>query len=357
MGICGSTIAAEQKISQQIQELVDKDQQTEARKIKLLLLGAGESGKSTVFKQMRILYGTSFTDDDRKNFRPVIFNNVLLSMKTLIQNADELGYHIDASAEKDAIAALADDAVVDEATAAMIAKLWADAGVQTTYDNRARFQLNDSAKYYFDKVAVIGAAGYIPTTDDVLRSRVRTSGIVEEKYNIEGVEFVIYDVGGQRNERKKWIHCFDSVTAVIFVASLSEYDQVLFEDQSVNRMHEAIGLFSEICNSRYFANSSMILFLNKRDLFEEKIKKVDLRHDGSAGIPPRFTDYTGGCDFVAAKTYITDRFLEVNRRVGPKKKIAYHVTCATDTGNVRVVFNTCKDAILHDNTVGSGFMD
>jgi G-protein alpha subunit len=61
----------------------------------------------------------------------------------------------------------------------------------------------------------------------------------------------MYDVGGQRNERKKWIHCFDDVTAVIFVASLSEYDQVLYEDNTVNRMEEAVTLFSDIANSRY----------------------------------------------------------------------------------------------------------
>ena len=69
-----------------------------------------------------------------------------------------------------------------------------------------------------------------------------TSGIVEEKYVIDGVEFVMYDVGGQRNERKKWIHCFDNVTAVIFVAAISEYDQVLYEDNTQNRIIEAVNL-------------------------------------------------------------------------------------------------------------------
>lgn len=67
-------------------------------------------------------------------------------------------------------------------------------------------------------------------------SRVRTSGIVTERYNIDGTTFEMYDVGGQRNERKKWIHCFEGVTAVIFVAAISEYDQKLFEDASTNRM-------------------------------------------------------------------------------------------------------------------------
>ena len=84
----------------------------------------------------------------------------------------------------------------------------------------------------------------------------------------------MFDVGGQRNERKKWIHCFEGVTAVLFVAAISAYDQVLYEDENTNRMVEALNLFSEICNSNWFRDTAMILFLNKRDLFMEKIKKV-----------------------------------------------------------------------------------
>jgi hypothetical protein len=77
---------------------------------------------------------------------------------------------------------------------------------------------------------------YVPSRDDVLHTRLRTIGIREERYIIDGSVFEMYDVGGQRNERKKWIHVFDGVNAVIFVAALSEYDQWLVEDQKVNRM-------------------------------------------------------------------------------------------------------------------------
>lgn len=93
------------------------------------------------------------------------------------------------------------------------------------------------------------------------------------------------DVGGQRNERRKWIHVFDSVTAIIFVTSLSEYDMVLEEDETMNRMRESMLLFDEICNCRYFKETSIIIFFNKRDLFAEKIKKTDLK--------VCFPDYTG----------------------------------------------------------------
>ncbi len=74
----------------------------------------------------------------------------------------------------------------------------------------------------------------------------------------------MFDVGGQRNERKKWIHCFEHVTAVLFVVALSEYNMVLFEDHTQNRLTESLNLFKEICNTRYLSNVALMLFLNKR---------------------------------------------------------------------------------------------
>ena len=98
------------------------------------------------------------------------------------------------------------------------------------------------------------------------------------------------DVGGQRSERRKWIHCFESVTSIIFVTSLSEYDQVLLEeknqvrkwiqitisptDGSQNRMAESLVLFESVINSRWFLCTSIILFLNKIDIFKNKLPKV-----------------------------------------------------------------------------------
>lgn len=76
----------------------------------------------------------------------------------------------------------------------------------------------------------------LPTNPAVSRCLVRMRRVIDpRRYEIDGSIFEMYDVGGQRNERKKWIHCFDNVTAVIFVAALSEYDQCLFEDASTNR--------------------------------------------------------------------------------------------------------------------------
>lgn len=72
----------------------------------------------------------------------------------------------------------------------------------------------------------------MPTEQDILRTRVKTTGIVEVHFSFKNLNFKLFDVGGQRSERKKWIHCFEDVTAIIFCVAMSEYDQVLHEDET-----------------------------------------------------------------------------------------------------------------------------
>lgn len=103
--------------------------------------------------------------------------------------------------------------------------MWVDGGVQEAMSRANEFQLNDSSEYFWKRADVILQPDYIPNDDDVLRSRVRTTGIVSQNFSIKEQKYTVFDVGGQRNERRKWIHCFDNVTAVIFVTAISEFDQ------------------------------------------------------------------------------------------------------------------------------------
>lgn len=378
MGACSAKPADERAAIDRDAEFdkqIRRDNERDRAKIKLLLLGAGESGKSTIFKQMRLLYGKGYSEEDRRQMLPVVYFNTLTSIQAMIAACAELGYPIEQTASIGALRALPDDAVITPDVAAHIAALWKDPSVMRAYRERSKFQLNDSAKFFFDKVLEISAPDYIPTIDDIIKTRVRTAGILEETYRIDGVDFVVYDVGGQRNERRKWIHAFDDVAAIIFVASLSEYDQTLFEDNLVNRLIEALNLFEEMCNSRWFENKSIILFLNKSDLFQEKIKHTDLRQPNPNPFaadkePVLFADYTGGCNYDAALRYIVSKFLQraghegsgvypsAKRRAGgpAKKEVFWQVTCATDSANVDTVFQSAKEIILKNNLTASGFM-
>ncbi len=91
------------------------------------------------------------------------------------------------------------------------------------HSGTCRYQLNDSAAYYFDSIERLSQASYVPTPQDVLRARVRTTGIIETSFRFKGLIYRVFDVGGQRSERRKWIQCFDDVTAVIFVVALSGF--------------------------------------------------------------------------------------------------------------------------------------
>ncbi|KAF6774010.1 hypothetical protein AHF37_06136 [Paragonimus kellicotti] len=113
-----------------------------------------------------------------------------------------------------------------------IRQLWADAGMKECFERRREFQLTDSSKYYLDNFDLIAAPDYLPTLQDILRVRVPTTGIVEYPFNLNSTVFRIVDVGGQRSERRKWIHCFENATSIIFLAALNEYDQVLVENNN-----------------------------------------------------------------------------------------------------------------------------
>jgi len=359
MGLCASKNAENAKNRKIQRELAD-DMKKQDEIMKLLLLGAGESGKSTIFKQMKILYGKPWDKDEINAMKPVISSNIIQNLKSVIDYIKTNNISVENDALLTEISLKTDDSLIDAALGAKIKKVWEDPGVKNTWANRSKFQVLDCLEYYCNNIDRISSASFVPTEMDILQARVRTSGIVEEKYVIDGVQFSMFDVGGQRNERKKWIHCFDSVTAVIFVAALSEYDQVLYEDSQTNRIDEAIKLFEEICNSSWFRKTSMILFLNKKDLFAEKLFKIPFRVPGK-----RYDDFAGPYaeesnapreDVIqAAQKYILNLF--VSRKQQADKEVYSHVTCATDTKNVQVVFSACKDIILRRNLVNSGFMD
>jgi len=196
-----------------------------------------------------------------------------------------------------------------------------------------KYQLNDTADYFFENVDRISTEDYVPSSDDVLRARIRSTGIEEAEFAFEKLTFTMVDVGGQRSERRKWIHCFDNVTAILFCAALSEYDQTLREDNSQNRMAEAMLLFDEVSNSIHLSKNTIILFLNKTDLFDIKIKRVPL-----SICFPEFTS----SDPEEAKLYIRDRFLERAQ----SQDIYTHFTCALNTKNIQVVITAVRDKLL-----------
>nr|XP_023024071.1 guanine nucleotide-binding protein G(q) subunit alpha-like [Leptinotarsa decemlineata] len=330
MQCCQSDEAREQKrINAEIEKQLRRDKRDARRELKLLLLGTGESGKSTFIKQMRIIHGAGYSDEDKRGFIKLVFQNIFMAMQSMIKAMDLLKIQYGSPGSQDQaelIKSIDYETVTtfESPYVEAIKDLWNDAGIQECYDRRREYQLTDSAKYYLSDLERIRAPDYLPTEQDILRARAPTTGIIEYPFDLDSIIF-------------RYVLIIIARTSIIFLVALSEYDQILFESENENRMEESKALFKTIITYPWFQHSSVILFLNKKDLLEEKIMYSHL--------VDYFPEYEGPQrDAIAAREFILRMFVDLNP---DSEKIIYsHFTCATDTENIKLVFCAVKDTIM-----------
>ncbi|KAI9343649.1 guanine nucleotide binding protein, alpha subunit [Obelidium mucronatum] len=431
MGACESSPETQAALvaSKEIDKLLKADAKTAADVVKLLLLGAGETGKSTILKQIRIIYSSGFAAEEQQSYRTAILGNLVTCSKCLVFAMDTLKipygfepskfegvvevseplgtilagvedsdgpgsmYSLKQSgsdSKRDSVAAsrhsigegynpnlknspmiqaaereyrkaggpkqtghvpeaaqivkklpfnVAPGESISKEAVAAIKTLWADCGIQYCFTRANEFQLMDCCKYFLDSIDRISANDFVPSEQDILNCRVMTTSIVETKIVIKDVTVKIFDVGGQRSERKKWAPYFDDVSAIIYLTAISSYDQVCYEDNSTNRILESLNLFSSICNHPMFKKTSMILFMNKIDLFKIKLE--------ASPVINYFPTYEGPNDYDNASEYFASRFLALNKY--PERKVYVHFTWATDTKQTKKVLDTVNKIILNSN--------
>ncbi|XP_063770521.1 guanine nucleotide-binding protein subunit alpha-15 [Pseudophryne corroboree] len=352
-------------INREINRMLKFHKRSAQRELKLLLLGTGESGKSTFIKQMRIIHGSGFSDQDRIMYAQLVHQNIVTCAQSLVGAMETLRIPYIWEENKvngKMISGLEVYSVqqLEKHHVIAIKKLWSDPGIRKCYERRREFQLLDSAFYYLTNLERITQDGYMPTNEDILRIRVPTTGINEYCFSVDKVNLRMVDVGGQKSERKKWIHCFENVNALIYLASLSEYDQQLEENRKENRMRESLALFRSVMELPWFKETPIILFLNKTDLLAEKICSSDLatyfpkfkgpRHDAEAATKYIMRYY----EEIFLKTKILDVFGKVKK--DGARTLYIHETCATDTQNIRKVFNDTKEAVLRKYLIEFGIV-
>uniref|UniRef100_A0A672KJ33 Guanine nucleotide binding protein (G protein) alpha 12a n=1 Tax=Sinocyclocheilus grahami TaxID=75366 RepID=A0A672KJ33_SINGR len=301
--------------SREIDAMLAREKRSVRRLVKILLLGAGESGKSTFLKQMRIIHGKEFDQKALLDFRDTIFENVI---KVTVSSLREVWLFLTPE-----LSVLFVSSFVNLKTFFVVFLLQ-----------------SESVKYFLDNLDRIGLLNYVPSRQDILLARKATKGIVEHDFVIKKIPFKMVDVGGQRSQRQKWFQCFDGITSILFMVSSSEYDQVLMEDRRTNRLVESMNIFETIVNNKLFSNVSIILFLNKMDLLVEKVRKISIcKHFSDfRGDPHRLED---------VQTYLVQCFNR--KRRNRSKPLFHHFTTAIDTENIRFVFHAVKDTILQEN--------
>lgn len=336
-----------------VQLKLTKAREEKKKVIKLLLLGTAGSGKTTVLKQMKLLKADGFSDDDRKEFVKIIRKNIAVALTKLIKMTRRSIVNGKEIAENEALLELSqevndklnttfDDAPVKGKA---IAEVWSKARTQYGPDGPgSELELNDI--HFLDKTEEVFSDSFIPSNDDILRARQSTETITEFSFKdeIKNMTITFTDVGGQRALRSRWIGCFEDVTAILFICSLSDYNQTLEECPDRNCLDESTAVFQAMSLLSYFESAPIFLFLNKHDAFLKKVVVKD--------IAEHHKEYTGGLDADEGLKFIRSKFMTMVKK--KKRNIFTHVTTATNTENIEFVWGAVQHVVFTNTLKSAG---
>jgi len=312
--------------------------------LQVLVAGAAQSGKSTFFKQLQLIHFNGFSEEQKSEVMKTLKSNLILGFKELTEHHDSLKKppHVSSSC-KDALEYFRKKNpfdTFDDETSNSAKKLWEDKGFQKLW--AARDTISNFSILHLDYIMThtqrIGKDGEVPSTEDVLYARKRTTGSNEIEFTYKGKDFRFVDVGGQKSERRHWDQIIEKPDAVVFFVALTDWNLPTVGNPNITKMQEAMDIFKEVMEFEAFLGTFWILMLNKIDLFREKVLRVSIKE--------QFPDYEGdeknGDD--AAK-FIRDKFATIM----PQDRIdslQSHVTCALDTEQMKTVFQAMQTAVL-----------
>eukprot|EP01084_Bolivina_argentea_P224471 379563_1 len=309
--------------------------------MKILLLGPGNAGKSTILNQIRRIndqYDKKLLDDRRKVTQE-IQHAVIEYMRILCVQSDILStqhnQNTQISVKRDylrkELLALSSSAVLTPEIGFQIRSLWNDKGIKETLKQRKYFQIDDNVDHFMNKIEEISDAAYLPDFDDYLRFSQQTVGFSQcnvtsiwNEYleNLHHFEFL--DPKGQRCERRKWQRIIgDDTDAILYVLAISDYDLTLYEDNETNCLVESLNVFRDIMvKNNGFKDKVLVVFFNKFDAFKKKIRKVPITvafDDYPAEMDPH--DSSDVIRFIAGKLYSVFEEREVESCAQPLRII------------------------------------
>lgn len=177
-------------------------------------------------------------------------------------------------------------------------------------------------------------------------ARLKTTGVTETTYSVKQKAYRVYDHGGMRGERKKWIHSFENAHILVFVAELAGFNEPLLEDKDVDCMEESLMLFQSLSQSRWFLKTSIILLFTKVDKLGPKLKTSPLENT--------FSDYSGGSDIETATAYITEKFVALIPERHRPLCVSYASIVEDERSMARVVFNGIDYLSNDSDTIHKG---
>jgi len=365
--INGDIASLEQISNKQISERMAEEELEQKSTLDILLLGAGGSGKTTVFKQMQKLFH-GFIDEKEMEFAlDDIRENIMVDMIDLCKYNMDKGHttKIESCELREICSRIASLNSIDQPNSLLtkslskeIYLLWSSPSIKETWELRKKSHIMDNTPYFLNKVQDIANDGYIVTFDDYVRLRDQTTGIIHKKFLVKtehgNYKFNVTDVGGQRSERRKWIKLFDNVNVVVYIMNLAGYDQVLYEDNNKNCLNETLQLFKKTCQYKSFKNTDWVVFFNKIDIFENKIKEIPFTvfnqefDENDANNSEKVQQYI--------RQEFTNRFYNDSDENIKKGQIYFHTTCATDAIQVGEIIKKVQIDIISSAMKKMGYL-
>ncbi|GFO07776.1 guanine nucleotide-binding protein g(o) subunit alpha [Plakobranchus ocellatus] len=368
--------------SRSIDHQLDEERERREKEVQTLILGSPGAGKSTFLKQLRLQFGDGFPAAERQGYRDQILQNVATGLVHLIEHMERIGLKFQTPEiqklatefkkkhPRISIATLikkfkeADEKaekICPATTKAELTKrlssldiykpdvpseedmhtLWADPAIQMCFERRHKFEtdtLSTSSEFFLLHIGRICSSDYLPSVQDILHIRWPTLGVQEHQFIMDYRLYRMIDVAGQRSLRKKWIHFFDEVAAVIFFVSLAEFDEALEEDPSVMAMQDSLQAFHDVSYNQFLDKTDIILFLNKKDIFSNKLKKTSIK--------TCFPDYKGPELIDTSLQFVQEKF-KLNKP--PSKQMYTHVCCAIDVQQMKEVVSAVVECVVDIN--------
>eukprot|EP01080_Neovahlkampfia_damariscottae_P000720 gene720-8972_t len=260
------------------------------KQLNLLLLGCGDGGKSTFHRQVRVAHGENIVEKEKKIFKSVIYANILeavyqISLRSLQEDEpfkDESLINVATEYAKKYCVITKNVNMFTDCERIFTFELWSKIKKLIKDENfdfyfekfRNECHLSDGMPFFFENIDRLNPNTYEVTEEDVIKCRKKSIGINELTISkrIKGLlhEIKLISVGGQRSERKKW-PTSRKINGVLFLASLSDYNLLCYEDDLTNRMKESIELFQEIIKQGLFSDIPIFLIFNKKDRFLSKL--------------------------------------------------------------------------------------
>jgi len=246
-------------------------EQSASTECRCCILGIAGSGKSTYVKQLRMLHNQEWSSIELDDIATMIQLYLLQRMKEILDHIKIMSLELEGPNLKHSRTIYLQ--LWDERSHHVLGELWKDPAVSKSLQSisgEARFQM---LPYFMGRLDVLAQPNYRPTTEDILRTRMRTSTVSLTSVFADKLMWNFIDCGGQKNERAKWpkILSSESFDVILYCVAVDEYNTPSTEDPSKTNLQVSLLALSSLFGWTPQAPRMPIIFLlNKIDAFTPK---------------------------------------------------------------------------------------